>query len=330
MTTRTPEAKKAKANRAGAATKPVAGALTPGGDPAVALNDPGRGPIAASGEATLQRLRERIVKDAFAPGSSILEIGPSHEPTLPRSAGYDTYNADHTDRQGLIEKYETHEEVDASRIEDVHYVLTPGLPLSECVDRKFDVVMAAHVLEHTPSLVDFVNDCTSLLTDHGVLVLIVPDHRFCFDRFRERSSLGAIIDAMQNRTGMHTRGTLTEMALLGVRRRGRIAWSPKAGGPYEMVHPPEHARDILTAPPATTYEDTHNWVFTPHHLRLLLHDLAGLELINLRESMFANTVGCEFYLTLAVDGPGPGVSRSELLARADAERRQMDAPVFVS
>ena len=65
-----------------------------------------------------------------------------------------------------------------------------------------------------------------------------------------------------------------------------------------------------------------------HHLRLLLHDLADLGYVSVRETYFHDTVGHEFFLNLSVDGPGPGLSRAELVALADDERRSTDRPRF--
>jgi hypothetical protein len=77
-----------------------------------------------------------------------------------------------------------------------------------------------------------------------------------------------------------------------------------------------------------TYMDVHNWVFSPNHLRLLLHDLASLGLIAVREAAFQDTIGHEFFLNLIGDGPGSGLTREELVMRADAEQRTMDVPAF--
>ncbi len=74
--------------------------------------------------------------------------------------------------------------------------------------------------------------------------------------------------------------------------------------------------------------DFHNWVFTPNHSRLLLHDLHGLGYIELREAHFRNTVGHEFYVNLTVDGAGSGLSRTQLLTLADAERTPPEDVIF--
>jgi hypothetical protein len=41
--------------------------------------------------------------------------------------------------------------VDLEAIEDVDYVLTPGLPFMECIDEQFDLILAADRLEHATS-----------------------------------------------------------------------------------------------------------------------------------------------------------------------------------
>lgn len=252
---------------------------------------------------------------------SFLEIGPSHQPTLPRRDGFDTRNADHLSQAGLLEKYGGHTGVDLGAIEDVDYVLTPGVPLGEIIEARFDLVLASHVLEHTTSLIDFVNDCAGLLKPGGTLALILPDQRFCFDRFRERSSLGAVIDAAESPRRVHSVGTLTEFALYAAKRKGSISWHPGSKGAYEWVHGLDDARELARAAAGETYVDVHHWVFTPHHLRLLLLDLADTGHIGVRESAFHDTVGNEFFVNLRADGPGPDVSRDALVALADAERQ---------
>lgn len=259
----------------------------------------------------------------------MLEIGPAHAPTFAKRDGFNTRNVDHLDRLGLMEKYRDHN-VPTEEIEEVDYVLAPGATMAETIPDRFDLVLAAHVLEHTTSLIHFVNECGRLLTDRGALSLIVPDHRFCFDRFRERSSISAVIDASLDPAKVHTRGTLTEHALYAAKRQGVIAWSPIHQGGYGWVHDVAYAKKLAAEADSGVYHDVHHWVFAPHHLRLLLHDLADLGHISLREAAFRNTVGCEFYLNLTANGPGPGMPRERLLELADAERRSLDVPVFQS
>lgn len=202
--------------------------------------------------------------------------------------------------------------------------------MADVIDERFDLVLASHVLEHTTSLVHFLNECTKLLADGGVLALVVPDHRYCFDRFRERSSLSRVIDASVSPPSVHTVGTLTEFNLNAVRRRGTGSWAAGHKGKYKLIHTLDQVKANAERANSGVYVDVHNWIFTPNHLRLMLQDLNSLGLISLKEAFFHDTVGHEFFLNLTVSGPGTGLSREELLVLADAELRTMDVPVFAA
>jgi hypothetical protein len=262
------------------------------------------------------------------PRGSILEIGPAHYGILPKRDGFDTKNVDYLDRPGLIEKYRQFPQYSADDIEDVDYVLPPGAAMADVITERFDLVVASHVLEHTTSVIDFLNEGTKLLSDQGVISLVVPDHRYCFDRFRERASLSRVIDASVNSPAVHTIGTLTEFSMYATKLGGATSWAVGHTGTYELIHGQGHAQENAARALSGEYIDVHNWVFSPHHLRLLLQDLYLLDLITLKEAYFHDTVGHEFFLNLTVDGPGSGFSREELLVLADAERRSLDAPVF--
>ena len=257
-----------------------------------------------------------------------MEIGPAHNGTIARRHGFETRNVDYLDRDGLVAKYQHFEQYDMTHIEDVDYVLQAGSTFSKAIDEKFDVVLASHVLEHSISLVDFVNDCAAMVKQGGQLSLIVPDHRFCFDRFRERSSLSRVIDAADRPSHVHTPGTLVEFSLNAVQHRGTSSWAPGHRGKYRLLNDVSKAKASAEAARGEAYIDVHNWIFSPHHLRLLLSDLADLDLIGLRERYFHETVGHEFFINLSHDGDGPGLSRQELMMLADEEKRTLDVPVF--
>jgi len=260
---------------------------------------------------------------------AVLEIGPAHNAILPKRDGFRTKTVDYLDRDGLVEKYRSFKQYDPNDIEDVDYVIAVGEPMANAIDERFDLVLASHVLEHSLSVIDFINDCTSLLVPGGVVSLIVPDHRYTFDRFRERSSIGRVIDAADDgRRKTHSVGTLAEFSLDAVKHRGATSWAAGHRGEYRLVHSPDEVRENIERARGPEYIDVHNWVFSPNHLRLLLEDLHGLGLVSVREAAFQDTVGHEFFLNLTVDGPGPGLSREALIVLADDERTGMDHPVF--
>ena len=256
-----------------------------------------------------------------------LEIGPAHNAILPKREGFHTKTLDYLDRDGLVAKYREFKQYSADDIEDVDYVISAGVSMSDFVQERFDLVLASHVLEHSISLIDFVNDCTNLLAPNGVVSLVVPDHRYCFDRFRERSSIGRVIDTSINPPPVHTVGTLTEFSLNAVKHRGTTSWSAGHTGRYRFAHDLDAAKANAAKAGSDVYIDVHNWVFSPNHLRLMLQDLYSLGLISVREAAFQDTIGHEFFLNLTIDGPGTGLTREELVVLADAEQTA-DVPAF--
>lgn len=239
-----------------------------------------------------------------------LEIGPSWRPLLPKAGGYNVRVADHLDQAGLIAKYDGVRPTKA--IEPVDYVLT-GPRLTDSIDAQFDWIVGSHVLEHTVCLITFLRDAEALLRPGGVVSLAVPDRRFCFDRFRERTGLGRVIDVFHGTSTVHTEGSVVEAYLNKVAKGGSISWDADKHGRFRPLHTLEESREMGALAAGGEYVDVHEWVFTPNHLRLMLSDLHALGFIGLRELAYHPTVGSEFYLALSREGPGPDLTRDELL-----------------
>jgi len=285
--------------------------------------------VAEGGQLTRLELRRQCVLEGRHPDSSVLEIGPAHQAILPKREGYRTKTVDYLDRDGLVDKYKEHEHYDLDAIEVVDYVLPPGASMADEIPERFDIVLASHVIEHTTSLIDFLNECGKLLSPSGRVALVVPDHRFCFDRFRQRSSLGRIIDASLEPRAVHSVGTMIDFSVNAVMHRGTTAWAPRHRGVYTFVNTLENVQaNARRARAQDAYIDVHNWVFSPNYLRLVLHDLATLGYINLWEETFHATVGHEFFINLSLDGGGIGTTREELLVLADSESRTLDVPTW--
>ena len=207
-----------------------------------------------------------------------LEIGASWRPLLPKADGYDVRVADHLDQAGLVAKYDGLRPTEA--IESVDYVLT-GTSLTDTIDERFDWIVGSHVLEHTVCLVTFLRDVESLLRPGGILSLAVPDRRYCLDRFRDRTSLGRVIDVFRSGPAVHSEGSVLEFYLDVVTKGDSISWAAGQTGSFRQRHTLDEAREQAAIAAAGEYVDVHNWVFTPNHLRLLLVDLHALGFIGL-------------------------------------------------
>lgn len=270
--------------------------------------------------------RKSVITKHISQTGCGLEIGPSHNPIAPKKEGYNVDIIDHMSREQLIEKYQGHG-VNLDNIEDVDYVWQ-GEPYAELTGKTkhYDWIIASHVIEHTPDLIGFLNDCDTILKDDGVIALAVPDKRYCFDHFRPISGLSSIIDAHIQHKTTHSPGTVAEYYLNIVSQNGSIAWNKKTTGKYEFLNTLEDARNgIESAGTDQQYTDVHAWCFVPHSFRLILEDLYQLGLVPFREVDYSPAKGCEFFITLGRSGSGSNKSRLELLDQIDAEQCEVSS-----
>jgi SAM-dependent methyltransferase len=241
-----------------------------------------------------------------------LEIGPSYNPVAPKRAGFRVETVDHLDRAGLVEKYRAHG-VDVDSIEEVDHVWQ-GEPLSQLIGEsaRYDWIIASHVIEHVPDVVGFLNECQTLLKPNGILSLAVPDKRYCFDHFRSVSTTGDVIQAAIEKRQRHPPGWVFDYYSTVSKLDEAITWQHGSRGTLRLVHPFAQAMQFyqLSLSPAAPYIDIHAWRFTPSSFRLMIRDLGQLGLIGLTESSFFDTVGCEFYISLAA---GPSVAEADRL-----------------
>lgn len=258
-----------------------------------------------------------INKDGYG-----IEIGPSFSPIAPKSEGYKVHVIDHMNHEQLINKYKD-ADVDLNNIEEVDFVWH-GEKYTELTGKSkyYDWIIASHVIEHTPDLIGFLNECDTVLKDDGVLSLVIPDKRYCFDHFRPITGISKIIDNHVQQATIPTPGAVAESFLSDVKKAGNIAWNSGATGEYEIVHSAEVAlqrmKDVLEE---SAYLDVHSWCFVPHSFRFIIHNLFSLGLIPFKEVDFFQTEGFEFYMTLGRSGQGVNLSRLEMLEIIEAESR---------
>ncbi|KOP23739.1 hypothetical protein AMR41_24740 [Hapalosiphon sp. MRB220] len=262
-----------------------------------------------------KKILRHIDKDGYG-----IEIGPSHNPIAPKNDGYRVHVIDHMSREQLIVKYRDHG-VNLNKIEEVDFVWQ-GESYSELTGKTkhYDWIIASHVIEHTPDLIGFLNDCDAILKNDGVISLVVPDKRYCFDHYRPITGISKIIDSHFQQSTNHTPGTVAEYFLNVVSQSGKIAWDSSTTGEYNFVHSIENAlQGMKSVVNENAYLDVHAWCFVPHSFRLIIHDLFCLGFIYFKEVDFYPTDGCEFYITLGRRGQGVNKSRIEMLEIIESE-----------
>jgi hypothetical protein len=262
---------------------------------------------------------EKILKLIDKAGYGV-EIGPSYNPIAPKKAGYKVHVIDQMNHEELRAHYQGHGQP-LENIEEVDYVWQ-GESYRELTGKSkfYDWVIASHVIEHTPNLIGFLENCDQILKDDGVLSLAIPDSRYSFDHFRPLTSLAQVLDAHFQKHTHPSAGTAYEYHLNVVTKGGQIVWENRARGEYRFIHSPETARQMMEQVlQEQTYSDLHVWCFTPSSFRLLIQDLYDLGLSPFREFVFFPTVGCEFFVTLGRKGSEKNVDRLSLLKKIKAE-----------
>lgn len=243
--------------------------------------------------------RQMIIKDLNLNGKG-LEIGPSHNPCVKKSDGYDVEIIDHLDREGLREKYKNHG-VNIDNIEEVDYIWQGGSYLELTKKREYyDYIIASHLIEHTTDLISFFQDCTEMLKPDGKIALAIPDKRYCFDHFRTITDIGKVIDDYFQERKNHSVGSVAEYYMDIVRRNADIAWlNGGTDDKFEFFHTVKDAMNgIDGVVKKGEYHDIHEYRFIPESFYLLMEDLRSLGFINLEITSISKTIGHEFFVTL--------------------------------
>jgi predicted SAM-dependent methyltransferase len=253
-----------------------------------------------------------------------LEIGPSYNPIVRKSSGADIKILDHTDRAGLLKKYYWMPEETINSIEEVDYIWTGG-SLVDVIGKEmtFDYIIASHFIEHTTDIIGFLKDCERLLKKDGVFSLIIPDKRYCFDRFKAMTTIGAALDVHLNHPRFHTPGTvLDHLAYSVVRDGGKMAWTEECDEKMTIEHPNIASQmDILKkAIRQDEYIDVHHWIFTPASFSLFIQDLFDIGYNAFYEIGGFETAEFEFYISLSRNGKHVNrLDRFEMLNKIESE-----------
>ena len=117
-----------------------------------------------------------------------LEIGALHKPfDLDATVIY----LDCKSKEELLEQYKNDAKV--SRIKHVH-LKAPGDSFPFICSNIFDFVCSCHVLQYLSNPGRAIEEWLRVLKPGGLIYIIVPDKRYCFDRRRETTTIEHLID----------------------------------------------------------------------------------------------------------------------------------------
>ena len=133
----------------------------------------------------------------------------------------------------------------------------------------------------------------------GLVILAVPDKRYCFDFFQPITTVGEFLAAHAEKRVRHSPRLAYDYFAYSVADGDQIAFGHQKRGPLRFIHSLAEAKEtfgnIITR---ADYVDLHAWRFTPASFQLSILELACLGELDWRVERITRPYGFEFYVWL--------------------------------
>jgi hypothetical protein len=237
-------------------------------------------------------LRENFVQ-AIAANSRILEIGPFCTPVV---EGSNVRYFDVLDSEGLSRRARELG-LDVTTPPHIDFVSPTG-DLS-LVHERFSAVVSSHCIEHQPDLVRHLKQVSEILHDVGRYFLLIPDRRYCFDHFIDKSNVAEVIEAHIEKREVHRIASVIEHLALTTHNDPRRHWrGDHADANYFESIPPRIEQAVqVHASSSGGYLDVHAWQFDPDGFRQIIETLFALRHIDLQPECIYDTPADRFEFT---------------------------------
>lgn len=257
--------------------------------------------------------------------SSGLEIGALCNPLVRKTDG-DIGYVDYADRAFLQKVYQGNALIDLEAIVEVDYIWGENTLAEATNGRRFDYIVASHVIEHVPDLITWIRELISVLVPTGQICLAIPDRRYTFDLLRRESELADVLHAHLVRARKPLPAQVLDYFLNAVAVNSTEAWSGRVNiGAIRATQATQVTAAMDRARQAHEngdYHDAHCWVFTPRSLGLLFASLADAGYLEARCARFIDTARNEIEFFVAVapeqDRAVAAASWREMAANAHA------------
>jgi SAM-dependent methyltransferase len=211
-----------------------------------------------------------------------LEIGPLGNAIVPRVPGRSVFYCDYAPQHVLRERSKDDPNVNTDLIPEIDFV-APSISSETFGGRKFDYVVASHVIEHVPDVISWLQTLVDSLNPGGRLVLAVPDRRYTFDFVRPLSTVGGMLEARWQHRTRPTPGNVYEANRMAMKVDTQLAWieppDPAMLDPYfTAAQVMEMAQKSLQG----EYQDCHCWVFEYEQFLSVVNELRELGTLRAR------------------------------------------------
>lgn len=246
--------------------------------------------------------KEKITSAVNSKTGIGLELGPLSSPVVLKSESKVFY-VDHMSTSDLKTKYKD-EPVVLDDIVNVDYVVGKKSLKTSVGGKKFDYVIASHVIEHIPDVIRWLKDINSVLKPGGVLSLVIPDKRYTFDITRRTTDVSDVIGAYIEERKRVDSSTMFDY--LKEYRKNIYAYEVNEKIYEDFINKPRryNPEEVweLTRKNAKGigYVDSHCSVFTPYSFFEIIKYLIEYDLFDFEVVDFIDTAPSEleFYVSL--------------------------------
>ena len=242
-----------------------------------------------------------------------LEIGPLNKPLVRKEnlqEGGKIFYLDHLPTCELKKKYKDDLSIDVSQIVPVDFVCIDGNIVEATAGNLFDYVVASHVIEHVPNLLQFLRDIQTILKPGGHVFLVVPDKRFTFDFNRPLTTFGTVLENFLKKIEFPRVSAVYDQAAMAINANGHNLWHGvvKAEDSYLLDSEAVAWKAALRVHKEPYYHDVHVNIFTPHSFFEILKKAVAHEVVYYELKQFLDTqIGqIEFMVQLQKPNDEPG------------------------
>ena len=231
--------------------------------------------------------REFLLKALNVDSLKGLEIGPLNKPLVRNEdvqEGGEIFYLDHLPTCELKEKYKDDLSIDVNQIVPVDFVCTDGNIVGATAGNLFDYVIASHVIEHAPNLLQFLKDIQTILKPGGQVFLVVPDKRFTFDFNRPLTTFGTALENLLTNVELPRISAVYDQAAMATNANGHNLWHGivKAEDSNLLASEATAWKAALRVHKESFYYDVHVNIFTPESFfeilkKALLHEVVFYE-----------------------------------------------------
>jgi ubiquinone/menaquinone biosynthesis C-methylase UbiE len=255
------------------------------------------------GPDVMKMRRDLVARHMDVAGKPVLEIGAFDRPQYSR-AEVDLRVLDYLPTEDLVALARRSEGRNPAKVVHVDYVAASSL-VSCYVDRRFDLIVCNHVLEHIPNLLEWLWDVRKILNSGGRLSFSLPDRAYTYDFLRHETTIVELLRAYVESPGKPDFWQILDGFYYYRPITGVEGWHPEVLA--KRLHSPQYsllsAVAAAEAASALPYHDTHCTVFTRNSFVALMGELGASGLIGFRldEVTEVERLTLEFFGLMSVD-----------------------------